>query len=152
MPAVLANLIWPALFLVERMNAVVPILVGLVVEILFLRYATGLRGLSCVSAGVGMNVSSALLGVLLIPLAGLGWEVVSAVTIQPLFKVGTFNPASWVATALLAAAANALVEGYTLRRFFGVLVDRRLKAKLAAVNLVTVALGCLSLYLDPARL
>jgi hypothetical protein len=152
MQIIAANIVWPALYLVGRMNAVTPILAGLVVEFVFLRYATGLRGFRSVWADLAMNSASALLGMLLIPLTGLGWEFMAGVTIQPLFHVGTFNTATWIATALLAAAANAVIEGQVLKHFFGQPLSRRFFIQLAAVNLVTVSLGCLSLYLDPPKL
>ncbi len=151
MPIIVANLVWPALYVVGRMTAIIPIVAGLAVEFVFLRYVTSLRGLRCIWADLAMNFASALLGIVLIPIVGLAWEFVAAVTIHPLFDVGTFNPATWIATALLAAVANAAIEGQVLKRSFGLAMNRRLFVQLAAVNLVTVLLAFLSLHLDPPK-
>ena len=151
MPIIIANLVWPALYLVGRMTAIIPVVAGLIVEFVFLRHVTSLRGFSCIRADLAMNLASALLGILLIPIFGLAWEVVAAATIYPLFDVGTFHPATWAATALLAAVANAAIEGLVLRRFFGLILSRRFIVQLTAVNLVTVSLAFLSLHLDPPK-
>jgi hypothetical protein len=148
---IIANLVWPALYLVGRMSAILPIAAGLIVEFVFLRYATSLRGFRCIRAALAMNLASALFGIVLIPIFGLAWEVVAAVTIYPLFDVGTFNPATWIATALLAAVANAAIEGQVLKRFFGMMLNRKIFVQLTAVNLVTVSLALLSLHLDPPK-
>jgi hypothetical protein len=151
MPIIIANLVWPALYVVDRMTAIVPIVAGLAVEFVFLRYATSLRGFRCFSADLAMNFASALLGIVLIPLVGIAWEFVAAITIHPLFGVGTFNPATWIATALLAAVANAAIEGQVLKSFFGLPMNRRFFVQLTAVNLVTVLLAFLSLHRDPPK-
>lgn len=146
-----ANVVWPALYLVERLNAVAPVVAGLIVECAFLRYYAGLHGLRALGAGVSMNFASALLGMLLIPLTGLGWEFVATFTVQPLLDVGTFNPATWMATALLAALTNAVVEAQVLKRCWGVSLSRQFFCLLALANLATVGLACLSLHLHPPK-
>lgn len=151
MPIILANLVWPALYVVGRMTAITPIVAGLAVEFVFLRYVTSLRGFRCFSADLATNFASALLGIVLIPVVGIAWEFVAAVTIHPVFGVGTFNPATWIATALLAAVTNAAVEGKVLTGYFGVTMNRRFFVLLAAVNLVTVSLAFLSLHRDPPK-
>ena len=148
---IIANLVWPALYVVDRMTAIVPIATGLAVEFVFLRFLTSLRGFRCLSADLAMNLGSALLGIVLIPIVGIAWEFVAAVTIHPLFDVGTFNPATWIATALLAAVSNAAIEGQVLKRFFGLAMNRRFFVQLTAVNLVTVTLAFLSLHRDPPK-
>jgi hypothetical protein len=151
MPIIIANLVWPALYVVGRMTAITPIVAGLAVEFVFLRYVTSLRGFRCFSADLAMNFVSALLGIVLIPVVGIAWEFVAAVTIHPLFDVGTFNPATWTATALLAALTNAAVEGQVLKSYFGLTTNRRFFLQLTAVNLITVSLAFLSLHRDPPK-
>ena len=151
MSILLANLVWPSLLLVGRVFAVVPILAGLIIEFFYLRYATSLRGMRCVWADLSMNFVSALLGILLIPLSGLGWELIASVTIYPLFNMGSFNPVTWIACVILGALGNAVVEGLVLKRGFGLSIGRRGFWLLAAVNLVTVAIAYLSIVIDPPK-
>ncbi len=147
----LANLVWPSLLLTGRIVAVVPIVVGLVVEFFHLRYFTALRGTRCLWADVSMNLGSALLGLGLIPLSGLGWELIAGFTIHPLMGVGTFNPLAWTVSVLLAAIVNAFVEGYILWRWFEVTLGRRGFWLLAAVNLITVGIAAISIIIDPPK-
>ncbi len=147
----LANLVWPSMLLTGRIVAVIPIAAGLAVELIYLRRCTSLRGIRCLWADLSMNLASALLGLGLIPLSGLGWELLACVTINPLMGVGTFNPVTWVASFILAVITNAFVEGYVLWRWFGLILGRRGFWLLAAVNLVTVGIAAISIVIDPPK-
>lgn len=149
MTPILANLVWPALYLTSRMLAVWPIAAGLLVEYFFVRYATNLRGGRCLAADIAMNLASAALGLLLIPLSGMIWELLAAITIHPLFNVGTFNPATWGATLLLAAAINTVIEGFVLQKGFKQKLARRGFWLLFAANLVSVAIAFASIIMHP---
>lgn len=149
MTPILANLVWPALYLTSRMFAVWPIAAGLLVELFFVRYATNLRGARCLAADIAMNLASAALGLLLIPLSGIIWELLAGITIHPLFNVGTFNPATWGATVLLAAGVNSLVEGLVLQNGFKQKLGRRGFWLLFAANLVSVSIAFVSIIIHP---
>jgi hypothetical protein len=149
MTPILANLVWPALFLTSRMFAVWPIAAGLFVEFFFIRQATKLRGWRCLTADITMNLVSAALGVILIPLSGIIWELLATFTIYPLFNVGTFNPVTWGATALLAAGVNAVVEGWVLQNGFKQKLGRRGFWLLFVANLVSVSIAAASLVPHP---
>lgn len=148
-PTIIANLVWPALYLSSRMFAVWPIAAGLFVEFFFVRQATTLRGWRCLTADITMNLASAALGLLLIPLSGFIWELLAAVTIQPLFNVGTFNPVTWGATVLLAAGVNAIVEGFVLKNGFKQKLGNRGFWLLFAANLVSVSIAFASIVMHP---
>jgi hypothetical protein len=98
-----------------------------------------------------MNLASALLGIVLIPLSGIGWELLASITIYPLLNVGSFNPVTWTASVILAAITNAVVESFVLQRSFGLVLGRRGFWLLAAVNLVTVSIAAVSIILDPPK-
>jgi hypothetical protein len=149
MALILANLVWPALYLTSRMFAVWPIAAGLLVEYFFVRYATNLRGARCLAADIAMNLASAALGLLLIPLSGIIWELLAGITIHPLFNVGTFNPATWGATVLLAAGVNALVEGWALQNGFKQKLGKQGFRLLFAANLVSVSIAFVSIIIHP---
>lgn len=149
MTSILANLVWPALYLTSRMLAVWPIAAGLLVEFFFIRRATNLRGRRCLTADITMNLASAALGMLLIPLSGILWELLAGITIHPLFNVGTFNPATWGATVLLAAAINAVIEGFVLQKGFKQKLGRRGFRLLFAANFVSVSIAFISIIIHP---
>lgn len=106
----IANIVWPALILVGRMLAVWPIAAGLFVEFFFVRYATKLRGWRCLAGDVWMNVASAALGLVLIPLSGIAWELLASFTIYRPFNISTFSPVNWGFTGFVAAGVNTAVE------------------------------------------
>lgn len=149
MTPILANLVWPALYLTSRMFAAWPIAAGLLVEFFFVRYATNLRGARCLAADIAMNLASAALGLLLIPLSGILWELLASITIHPLFNVGTFNPVTWGATVLLAAAINAVIEGFVLQKGFKQKLGRRGFRLLFAANFVSVSIAFISIIIHP---
>jgi hypothetical protein len=88
-----------------------------------------------------MNAISAVLGIVLVPLAGIAYEFLPGLLINWLFSWGTFNPVAWVATFLLAAVINATVEGTVLSKGFAISLNRTHKLWLVALNFATVALA-----------
>ncbi len=71
-----------------------------------------------IMAVVAANAASALIGYILIPILGLGWEFTLGQLVNYVLDVGTFNPISWGATFLLACAANVVVEGAVYKYVF----------------------------------
>ena len=152
MTPILANLVWPALFLTIRMLAVWPIAAGLLVELFFIRHATSLRGARCLAADITMNLASATLGIVFIQLSGILWELLATFTIYPLLNVGTFNPITWGVTVLLAAGINTVIEGWVLQRGFKQTLGRRGFWLLFAANLVSVSIAFISILMHPPKL
>ncbi|CAN5893719.1 hypothetical protein BH11VER1_BH11VER1_01510 [soil metagenome] len=118
MHMLLADIVWPAVLLEGRILTWWSILAGLIVEYFFVRRITDLSFSRAVIADIAMNTASALLGVILIPMAGIIWEFVPGFVLYKVFNFGTFNPASWIATTLMAAAINTFIERFVLRKFF----------------------------------
>jgi hypothetical protein len=118
MTPIIANAIWPALFLEKHLVSQWPILIGLAIEYLFVRKLTMLSPIQALWADVAMNGASALLGIILLPLAGIIWEFFPRLILDFFLHSGTFNPGTWVATFVMAVAINAFVEWFVLQRFF----------------------------------
>lgn len=146
-----ANVVWPALYLSERMLAVWPIAAGLLVEFFCVRYITNLRGWRCVWADVSMNLASTLLGIFLIPLSGILWEFLAHFTLGQLINFGTFDPVSWGVTVIISACVNAVLEGWVLRSGFHQTLGRRGFWLLVAANLVSVTMAFVSILLWPPK-
>ncbi len=75
---IFADFVWAALFLEGRLLAIPIILAGLVIEYFFVQRLTGFSVKRSILADVTMNAASLLLGIALIPLAGLAWEFSAA--------------------------------------------------------------------------
>jgi hypothetical protein len=149
---IVADVIWPALLLEGRILTWWAILVGLVVEYFFVRLITDLPIAKAILADIAMNAASTLLGIVLIPFAGILWEFFPGIVIYSVFKIGTFNPATWLATVLMAAASNTFIERFVLRRFFKQPVTgKRGFWLLFLANTISIAVAWGSLFYSPPK-
>ena len=144
-----ANVVWPAVMLQARMLSWWVIGVGLLVELVAVSILTKLPLKKAIIATFLMNLISAVLGTLMIPLLGVGWEFFPGSIIYPLLEVGTFNPITWTATALIATTINTAIELFSLRKISRVNYSRRLMFGLWVANLVSVSIALWSLALIP---
>jgi len=151
MQALLADVVWPALFLAGRLMAWWAIGLGLLVELFFVRFLTGFSWLKSTLADVGMNAASSLLGLFLIPLAGLAWESFPGIMLYRVFNIGTFNPGTWTATFLFAVLINAAIEATVLRHGFKQKPFKRLFGWLVLANAISVGIAMASLFKYPPR-
>jgi hypothetical protein len=153
MQPIFADVIWPALLLEKRMFTWWAILAGLVVEYCFVRRLTDLSFLRVIMADLAMNAVSSLLGIFLIPIAGVIWELFPGSILYKIFQIGTFNPGTWIATILMAATINACLERWVLRKFFKQpFPGRRGFWLLFLANLISVAMAFGSLLYSPPEL
>jgi hypothetical protein len=148
---VLADVVWPALFLAGRMLAWWAIGLGLLVELFFVRFLTGFGWLKSAVVDIAMNAASALLGLFLIPLAGIAWEATAGIALYKLFNIGTFNPGTWAATFSFATFINAALEASVLRYGFKQRPFKRLFWWLAFANAISVGIALGTLFLWPPR-
>jgi hypothetical protein len=149
----LSDMVWPALLLEGRILTWWAILAGLIVEYFFVRRITDLSLSRAALADIAMNAGSALLGILLIPIAGIIWEIFPGILLYKIFHIGTFNPGTWVATILMAAAINTFIERYVLRKFFKQQVAGRRGFWLLFVgNVISITLAFASIIYKPPDL
>ena len=143
-----ADLVWPALFLTQRLWSVPTIAAGLLVElaILVLVYELPVRRAALVD--LAMNAASMVAGMFLIPLAGVGWDALR-VYVYPALGIGTFNPYAWAATLLMAVAITSVIERLVITRTFAIPVGRGRFLWLCAANAVSVGMAFESLLTDP---
>jgi hypothetical protein len=151
MHAILADLVWPALFLAGRLMAWWAIALGLLVELFFVRWLTGFSWAKSIVADITMNAASALLGVFLIPLAGVAWEFFPGSILYKVFNIGTFNPGTWIATFLFAVFINSALETTVLRYGFKQRPFKRFFWWLALANAISVGIAFGSLFKYPPR-
>jgi hypothetical protein len=148
-----ANVVWPALYLETRLFSWWAICVGLLVEYLFVRKLFEVTPLKAVIATIAANAASAILGILLIPLAGIAWEVFPGLLIYHVLKIGTFNPITWCATFLIACAVNVVLEGLVYKKAFkfNFLFKSRKFLWFMLANTASVGVATASLIINPVQ-
>jgi hypothetical protein len=149
---ILADVVWPSLFLANRLMTWWIIGAGFLIEFFFVLWLTRAAPVRAGLMTVVMNVVSTAVGVLGIPLSGLLWELIATVTLLPLFNWGTFNPVTWIVSCLLATLLNALIEVASLRLIFKIPLTRRLFWWLALANFITVGMALASIMVSPPEL
>src|ERR1700756_2632395 len=113
-----ADVVWPALFLETRLITWWTIALGLLIEFFFVRWLFSLTAKKAAIATVVANAVSALLGIPLIPIAGIAWEFFPASLYMRAWNWGTFNPVTWAATFVLACLITTVIEALVYRYGF----------------------------------
>ncbi len=112
-----ADLIWPSLYIAKGMLSIKVILLGLIVELFFVKYFTkaGWKNSSIIT--FLMNLITTMLGIIFIPLSGLGSEFVFDFVFHAYdkFGIGTFHWSHWLAAYLLVILINTIIEGLFIK-------------------------------------
>jgi len=145
---VLADVVWPALFLSVRMAAWWCVLVSLVIEGLALWRFASLSPLKALAASLVMNAVSALCGTLLLPLMGIRLEVFASSTYEEWLGWGTFNPITIFATWLGAVLLTTAIECLVLWLAFALPWNRRWVTVVLGANALTVALAWVTVLIN----
>ncbi|HKP82194.1 MAG TPA: hypothetical protein VJT69_09255 [Pyrinomonadaceae bacterium] len=148
---IFADVIWPALFLESRLRSTWIILAGLVIEYFVVWRVTSLGAWRSILADVAINIASTVLGIVLIPLAGIAWEFFPGIFLYKIFNLGTFNPATWTVTFCMAVVINAALEMTVLRIWFQQHFGKDLFGWLCLANALSVGLAMASFLIYPAR-
>jgi hypothetical protein len=144
-----ADVIWPALYLEAKMLSVPVIASGLLLEALMLRFGFAKGWKDASKGSFVVNLISTIAGILLIPLAGIAWEVFPGLVLYKGLNMGTFNPVTWIATFSLALGITTSIEIVCLKRWFSVPTGKRTWALWTLINAVTVGLAFTSLAIQP---
>ncbi len=153
MSLILADVVWPALLVEQRLLGVLPIAVGLIAEWLALYFGGfGLSWKKAVIVDLVMNTVSSVVGIVLIPILGLIWEFVPGLVIQRMLHVGTFNPLTWIGTFLFSVGASTVIEAAVVRWLFRIPLGRRRFWILCAANCASTAIAFASLWIHPPEM
>ncbi|MFZ5774764.1 MAG: hypothetical protein ACOY3Z_04710 [Thermodesulfobacteriota bacterium] len=147
-----ADVVWPALYVVSRMVVWWVIVLGVLIEYLFVRKLTGFSIAKSTLADLAMNGISSLFGVFCLPLAGLGWEFFPGSIVNALFDLGTFNLVTWTATFFIAVIVNAWLENTVIRYLFKKNLGQRGFWWFSLANAISVGLVFLGIYILPPEL
>lgn len=148
MNLVLADVVWPALFLLDRIAAIPVILIGLAIEASLFRHFFRITWRRAFSAACIINVVSTLAGILILPAWGWYWEY-SVASRNHSNGWGTFNPLTWAETCLMAWLLTNVVESVPLRLVVG--PQKNLLRSLLLANLLSVGVAYLSLSFLPPQ-
>lgn len=112
-----ADLVWPSLYIAKGMLSVKVILLGLIVELFFVKYFTKTDWKKASIVTVLMNLITTILGIIFIPLSGLGSEFVFdfAFHAYDKFGIGSFHWSHWLTSYLLIIFINTFVEGLFIK-------------------------------------
>lgn len=140
-----ADVIWPGLVVGIGLPFSWAILVGLIAEYPFVKYLARLPWSAAWKPTLAMNAFSALAGLVLIPVGGLGIEIGRAV-VAP--DMGTFNLITWSLTFGLALAVNTTIEAVTLRYMFNVPFSFQRVAALTFANIASIGVAAWMISTD----
>ena len=147
-----ADVVWPALYLETRLVTWWTVSIGLLVEFLVVWRAFGLSTKKALLVDFTAKAASVLLDIILIPLAaGIAWEIFPGLVFYKVFKVGTFNPATWTVTNLFAVAINTGLEWAVIQKVFKLPIGKRGFWIMAAANAVSVSVAFGSLFVFPVE-
>jgi hypothetical protein len=150
--AAFANVIFPGLILSDRLLAWWIIAATIFIEAGFLMLAFRLPPVNALFASLAANAASAVVGVLILPYAGLYTEI--AVNKAGLTTdVGwAFSPQDWAVAFLLGLAINLVIELAVYRFGYGLKLGTRQVALITAANVITVGMAVLSIAFIPSHL
>ena len=143
----LADVVWPALYLVDRMAAIEVILLGLVVEAFVFRRMLNLTWRRSLLMTLAINSVSALVGWGFIVDWGWHWGIATHERDMS-FNWGSFNPMSWTETCCCAWLVTSLIECLPLYLIAG--NQKRLLWSLLIANFLSVAIAYLSFFVVSA--
>jgi len=113
-----ANVTWPVLFRVAGYNSLYIVILGLLIEYLFLRSAFKLRPGNALLADVIMNLFSAGSGFLLLIVGMIGWTEFPLSLSQYMHGMSARVIFVIFMTVLIGACINALLEAAVLSSIF----------------------------------
>lgn len=140
----IANVVWPSLYLADQLVAPAVIAASLLVESAALQFVLKRSALQLLALVFGINFVSAAIGGYIIATAGYHWEMGPGLRIaEALYEGGTFNAVSWSIAVGFAIFVNTFIESCVAAVVFRVRSYRAF-CWLAIANTITVLLAYFS--------
>ena len=120
-----ADLVWPSLYIAKGMLSIKVILLGLIVELFFVKYFTKVSWKKASIVTFLMNLITTVLGMIFIPISGLGTEFIFDFVFHAYdkFGIGTFHWSHWLTAYLLVILINTLIESLFIK-FISTILER----------------------------
>lgn len=139
-----ADVVWPSLYISVGMLSIWVILIGLIIEILFVKFFTDIKWLKVILATIFMNAVTCMLGIVLIPIEGLFAELV-------LIGSKTFHWSHWALSYFLVILVNTLIEGLILKLILK-LKFKKIFGWLFTANFISVMICMIYIYFNRPKL
>ncbi len=112
-----ADLVWPSLYIAKGMLSIKVIFLGLIIELLFVKYFTKVDWKKASTVTILMNLITTILGIIFIPLSGLGSEFVFDFVFHAYdkFGIGSFHWSHWLTSYLLVIFINTFTESLFIK-------------------------------------
>ena len=120
-----ADVVWPSLYIAKGMLSIKAILLGLFIELFFVKFFTKIDWKKASIITFLMNLITTVLGMIFIPISGLGSEFVFDFVFNAYdkFGIGTFHWSHWLISYLLVIFINTFIEGL----FINLMLNLKLK-------------------------
>jgi hypothetical protein len=122
---ILADVVWPALYIMARSYTWWGIALGLVIEYFVLRLLSRATWQKTLIVVLAANAVTSVIGYFAMPLLTFGWEFVLESTVYQVIKLGTFNPFGWLATVVVMGAITAFPEYIFIKKIMNVEFTRK---------------------------
>jgi hypothetical protein len=142
-----ADIVWSGLLFEGRAPAWWVIIIGLLLELPFVRLVTRFPLKRCILADLAMNAVSTAIGLFLLPILGFSWMLV----VSSVLHGASFDLVHWAGVFVLVVVANASIELGTLRFGFRQEFSVRGFRWLCAANSLSVALSLWAFFRYPPR-
>lgn len=113
----MADVVWPALYVARGMLSIKVIILGLIIELFFVKYFTKVDWEQAAKVTILMNLITTIIGIIFIPISGLAAELVFdfAFHAYDKFGIGTFHWSHWLTTYFLVVIINTIIEGLFIK-------------------------------------
>lgn len=109
----LMDVVWPALYISERMFAGWMIFFGLIIELYFVKRFFDFSLNKAIVVTLSMNAATTLIGITQFPVLG----AIVDVTIANTFGLRIFHPIIWITSFFILLVINTIVESIVLLLF-----------------------------------
>ncbi len=140
------DVVWPALYFEGSLLTWWVIALGLVIELPFYYFTVNKILIKSLHAVLISNAISAVIGIVLIPLLGIIWEIFPGIIMYKFFNIGTFNPVTYIATFFLAIVSNAIIEFLALRGIYKITFVRKKCLLIFMANLLSVSIALIPVF------
>ena len=112
-----ADIVWPSLYIVKGLYSIKVIVIGLIIELLFVKYLTGVNWKKASVITILMNLITTIIGTILIPISGLCSEFIFDFVFHAYdkFGIGTFHWSHWLISYILIILINTFIESLCIK-------------------------------------
>lgn len=141
-----ADVIWPTLYIIQGITSTPSIIIGLIVEILFVKEYMKFDWIKSSCVGIALNAISCLIGYWIIIWGGFPVAVIGSIVAFYL-PTPILNKFLDVISFIFCVAVNVLLEGYALKILFKKTFKETYKwLSFANIISVTVAIASLMFF------